>query len=137
MATVGAVLGSLGLGGLAAVQGVLVAGDLVTTAVVAGAHVGARAADALVVLAAGHDGAGEGAVRVQGGGSTGARAVVKAVGVLAEAVVTAVVACFSKNLKTIVSPVFTMVLMGWTRMYEYWWFTGTENRSEKEKCSPR
>ena len=92
VAAVGAVLGTLGLGGLAAVQRVGITGDLVVAAVVASGHLGAGARHALVVLAVGHDGAGEAAVGVQTGGGTGAGAVVQVVGVLAEAVVTAVVA---------------------------------------------
>lgn len=51
MAAVGAVLGAHGLGGLAAVQGVCVAGDLVAAAVVAGGDLGAGALVlALVVI---------------------------------------------------------------------------------------
>jgi hypothetical protein len=93
VAAVGAVLGTLRLGGLASVEGVRVAGDLVAAAVIASLHLRASAGHALVVLAMGHDGAGEGAVGVQLGGGSGARAVEEAVGVLAQPVVATVVAC--------------------------------------------
>jgi len=106
VAAVGAVLGTLGLGGLATVQSVRIAGDLVVTAVVAGGHLGAAARHALVVLAVGHDGAGEAAVGVQTRRGTGAGAVVQVVGVLAQAVVAAVVAWKEVN-------IFKNKMCGW------------------------
>ena len=92
-AAVAAVLGAGGLGGLAAVQRVRVAVDLVAAAVVAGVHIGAGAGAALVVGAVRHGGAGEGAVGVQHWGGARAAAVEQIVRVLAQAVVPAVVAC--------------------------------------------
>jgi hypothetical protein len=75
-----------------------VAADLVAAAVVAGVDLAAGARVlALVVLAVGHDLAGEGAVGVQGRVGAGLGAVVQVVGALAEAVVAAVVAWCSEK----------------------------------------
>lgn len=98
VAAVGTVGGARGLAGLAAVQRVRVATDLVRAAVVARAHLAAGAAVlALVVLPVRHGLAGEGAGGVQRGTGTRARAVVQVVGVLAQPVVAAVVTCSMSN----------------------------------------
>ena len=96
MAAVGAVLGTLRLGGLASVEGVRVAGDLVAAAVVTGVDLGAGSAVlALVVLAVRHNLAGEGTVRVQGRGGPSTRTVVQVVRILAESVVAAIVTYYT------------------------------------------
>jgi hypothetical protein len=96
VAALGAVLGTLGLGGLAQEQSVRVPADLVTAAVVAGVHGAAGAAHTLVVLARRHDGASEGAIGMQGGLGTRSTAVVQVVGIQTEAVVATVVAYINK-----------------------------------------